>query len=217
MSNDVAVRPSLARAWRYFARHRGLVVTAAVGIGLVSLLRVPVLPLAVSTYAQFEITYQGLADDDMLADGYRGRRFFAVLGVQILVALVVIAGFALFVVPGLYLFLRLSLAVPALIAEETGVIEAVAISWRRTAKQEARLLAVWALAWTPVILSFGAVFAISAAGFVAPRSGAAVAVGFGVMAILVLALLTIVFGWCLSAATYAATRGEHPRLAEVFA
>lgn len=211
MNTNVAIGPTFAHAWRNFLAHRGLVALSVVALGIAAVLRISVLQLAISSYAQFELTYQSLADDDLTAAGYGKRRFFAVLGVQILVAIAVIVGFMLLVLPGIYLYLRFYIAVPALIAEEAGVVEAIRISWRRTARQEIALLALVVLMFLPAALLWVVFFAC-----VAATSGGMAVVVSALLALLATAL-TIVFGWFLAAAAYAATRGEASRLEEVFA
>ena len=201
----------LGNAMRHFWAHKMLTGLTLVGLFLSSLIGFTYLSLAVLSYAQFELTYEMLADDDLLSEGYGKRRFVAVLGLQLITGAAFAIGWLLFILPGIYLMLRLSLAVPALVSEEAGVFEALLISWRRTARQELALLGAMAGAVLPAILLWGALLAFTAA-----RMGTGI-IAITAIAAILLSGLTMIFCWCIAAAAYGATRIDEVNLEQVFA
>lgn len=210
MNGAMTVAGVLRHAGAHLRAHRKMVAMTVVALLVVQLIGFPVLAFAVLCYAQYELSYEMLADDDLLPAGYRQRRLLAVVGVQILTGLAVMAGWLLFVLPGLYLMLRLSLAVPALIAEEAGVAQALAISWRRLRGQLPALLGAYMLAVLPMLLLWTAVaFAVRAQSLAAVATLTLAAIGTSGV--------TLVYTWCIAAAAYAATRRDAPRLEQVFA
>jgi len=200
----------LANATRHFASHRMLVVLTLAGLLLSSLFNIRILMVAILSYAQFELTYEILADEDLMAGGYGKRRFFAVFALQVITSLLFLIGWILLILPGVYLILRLCLSVPALIAEEAGVLEALMISWRRTARQELALLGAVAAAMVPTLISWACVFGFIAMGWM----GATV---IATLTTVVISGLTLIFCWCIAAAAYAETCGTTRDLEEVFA
>lgn len=57
------------------------------------------------------------------------RQFFALIGVGICVGIVVILGFVLLIIPGIYLLVRLSFSNTALVDREQGVVASMKYSW----------------------------------------------------------------------------------------
>lgn len=200
----------LAGAARHFAAHRMLVFLTLVGLFLASLFNIRILSMAILSYAQFELTYEILADEDLMAGGYGKRRFFSVFALQVITLIVFAIGWVLLIVPGVYLTLRLCLSVPALIAEEAGVIEALVISWRRTARQELALLGAVTTAMVPTLISWACMIAFARMHWM----GATV---ITVLVAVVVTGLTLIFCWCIAAAAYAETCGTTRNLEEVFA
>jgi hypothetical protein len=82
----------------------------------VNLLTYPVMLLL-----QYEVTLAALAGSG-LATRQGRRRFWALVGMSIVSGLGILLGLVLLIVPGLYLYVRWSLATPILIAEGAGPI-----------------------------------------------------------------------------------------------
>lgn len=57
------------------------------------------------------------------------RRFFALLGVALLYIVSTVIGLVFLVIPGVYIGARLSLALPAVVIDDQGVIESLSTSW----------------------------------------------------------------------------------------
>ena len=57
------------------------------------------------------------------------RRFLALLGVALLYLVPTVIGLVLFVIPGVYIGARLSLALPAVVIDDQGVTESLSTSW----------------------------------------------------------------------------------------
>jgi hypothetical protein len=60
------------------------------------------------------------------------RRFWAVLGLGLLRVLIIGTGFFIFLVPGIFLYIRLLVAPVALVVEGAGPVSALVRSWRLT-------------------------------------------------------------------------------------
>jgi hypothetical protein len=155
---------------------------------------------------QYEISRATLVHYDLL-NGWTGRRrLWALLGLSIISGIGILIGLILLIVPGAYLVVRWSAAVPALIAEETGILDSME---RSAAAVEARYWHVFAamlVVWTPFVA------ATLAAVVVVPEDQFAVAS----VALNLFLNLALVAGWHLAVAIYAG-RQESRNLAEVFA
>jgi len=68
-----------------------------------------------------------------------GPHYFAMLGLNVLETLVLVIGFAIFIVPGVILALGLALAAFYVVDEDMGPIEAMKASWEATAGQKGAL------------------------------------------------------------------------------
>lgn len=159
----------------------------------------------VNLFLQYQISLALLGHYDLL-HGYSGqRRIWALLGLNILSGLGIVLGMILFIIPGIYLMVRWSASVPALIAEEVGVTESMGRSAQAVEGRFWHVLGALLVIWTICIL------------------GVAVAVLMPENQSLVVSLITNLFisvgliaGWHLAVAIYAG-RQHGNRLAEVFA
>ncbi len=71
------------------------------------------------------------AMDARVAIGHGVRRWPTVIGVNLLVGIATLVGFILFIVPGIYVAIRLATAVPSAVLEGEGVIGALRRAWAR--------------------------------------------------------------------------------------
>lgn len=153
---------------------------------------------------QYQVTLAALKRRGYGQPGPRGR-FWALLGLVIVSEVGILLGVIFFVVPGIYLAVRWSVSVPALIAEETGVFEALRRSGEEVRDRFWPVLGVSAVFWAAFI------FAAGAAVVMTPESSLA-----GSIFTSVILDLAAVGYWVAAVAVYIAGRSE-PRLAEVFA
>jgi hypothetical protein len=107
-----------------------------VGVTLVGglLAAVPLLGTLLTTVANgvaVALASRRLSEDTPRSlDAYR---LFALVAGAVVAGVLVLLGFLLFVLPGLYLALRFSLYAPAVMADERGPLEGLSASWSRTA------------------------------------------------------------------------------------
>lgn len=204
----IAAGALIAAAWRAFAAHWRLAAFTLVGVLVAAFIQVAI-GIVVIAFAQAEFTYAILAERG-LPTGDRKRRFVALFGLQAILLVIISIGWMLFLLPGLYLMLRLYFAVPSLIAEETGVFAALAVSWRRTAGQEIPLFLATIVAALPAIVSWALLFV---------AVGGEIAVGpvlLAVLSIFVTGALTPLFCACIAAVGYADLGPDTRSLAEIF-
>ncbi|HEX4737841.1 MAG TPA: glycerophosphoryl diester phosphodiesterase membrane domain-containing protein [Allosphingosinicella sp.] len=162
------------------------------------------LSLPATLFLQYEITLAALSQRG-LAERRGRRRFWALLGLSILSGLAIVIGCILLVLPGLYLFIRWSLSVPILIAEDAGPLEALSRSAAEVSGRFWRVAGLFLLVYLPLLASF-AVAMLTPLGFSLPSS----------LAENVLTNLALIGGWFAAVAAYGNGKGEN-RLAEVFA
>jgi len=103
--------------------------------------------------------YVGNAEDPATAVRNVGRRFFALVGLSIVVTLGVLVGFLLCIVPGLVLIALWSVAVPVLVLEGTGISAALGRSWKLASAYFWITIGAY---WTVQLLSFALTFGIAA-------------------------------------------------------
>lgn len=164
---------------------------------------VNLLQLPVSLFFQYELTLAALAQDG-LVERQGKRRLWALLGLSILSGLGILLGFVLLILPGLYLYVRWSLAAPILIAEGVGPAEAL----RRSGEEISGRF--WPVA---------GLFLLVAVPWVAGLTIAVLPTRLTLLSSLLsngLLYLSIVTSWCAAAAVYREGRGDE-RLSEVFA
>ncbi|MEO7826724.1 MAG: hypothetical protein ABIR60_06240 [Allosphingosinicella sp.] len=154
---------------------------------------------------QYEISLVLLVHYDLVESRARRRRLWALLGVQLLSGLGIVLGLILLVLPGAYLFVRWSAAVPALIAEDVGVYESLGRGAETVEGRFWHVLAALLVVWTP--------------GVVGLLASVLVLEDEPLIGNLLLDLtinLSLIAGWHLAVAIYAG-RQDGTRLAEVFA
>ena len=87
-------------------------------------------------------------------EGNPGSRFGGVFLVSLLGNLGIVLGLLFFIVPGIYLFARWSLAIPVLIEEDRGPGEALRTSWERTAGHLGPILVTFLPIYLPMLGGF---------------------------------------------------------------
>jgi hypothetical protein len=167
--------------------------------------RVVGIPRLIASLAfQYGVTFK-LLEREGLADRGARARFWALLGLSILSGVGILLGLALLVLPGLYLLVRWTVAVPVLIAERSGVVEALTRSGEEI---EGRFWAVLA-----VCLVFWATFALATAVVIAIGKDSSVMLSIAANLILDAGLVGY---WYAAVAIYIAGR-PYGKVAEVFA
>ena len=79
--------------------------------------------------------------------------FLPFIGLSVLSALGVLLGFIAFIIPGLFVMARWSIAQPLLVGQGTGVMESLGESWERTRGNEFSIIvAALALALAPIVV-----------------------------------------------------------------
>jgi hypothetical protein len=156
-------------------------------------------------FAQYEISLALLVHYGLLADRSGRRRIWALLGLNVLSGLAIVVGLVFLIVPGVYLMVRWSAAVPALIAEDADVTVAMDRSVEAVQGRYWQVLAALLVIWSPSVAGM-----LGAA--VVPEDQQLIS---SLVVNLVLNLC-LVAGWHLAVAIYAG-RQTGNRLAEVFA
>ncbi|HEX8125925.1 MAG TPA: hypothetical protein VF548_10120 [Allosphingosinicella sp.] len=153
---------------------------------------------------QYEISLALLAHYGLLEGGGR-RRIWALLGLNLLSGIAILFGLVLLVVPGIYLLVRWSAAVPALIAEDSDVTGSLGLSAEAVDGRFWHVLAAMLVVWSPSVAG------MLASAF-APEDQQLIS-----SVVMNLSLnLSLIAGWHLAVAVYAG-RQTGNRLAEVFA
>jgi len=98
------------------------------------------------------------------AYGQVSRKIFSFLAGYILFTVITTIGFALFIVPGVYLFLRLQFFYASMVDEDAGLIASFKRSWTIT---KGRTLQLFVLALIQLLLSFIGIIAIGIGVFAA--------------------------------------------------
>ncbi len=133
----------------------------------------------------------------------------AFIGLSILTNLGILAGLVLLVLPGIYLVMRWSASVPILIAEESGPIESIGESWRRTNGHVVPITIAYLFSLLPLlgILGIGLV-----EGVFPDLAGPATALGLNLFV-----YAWLILSWYLSIAIYLAVSRVPDDLEQVFA
>jgi len=117
------------------ATSNGVVVTTSswrVGVaGLVTALAGVVMFLVLTGAITRAVAAEAAGQDPSLEESYRFgfHRFWSVLGVSVLVGLAVVGGLILFIIPGIWIGIRLCLSTQALVVEGRRPTEAMGRSW----------------------------------------------------------------------------------------
>jgi hypothetical protein len=154
---------------------------------------------------QYEISRTLLVHYDLVDGRPSRRRLWALLGVNLISGLGIVLSLLIFILPGVYLIVRWSAAVPALIAEDSGVYESLGLSAEAVDGRFWHIFAAILVVWAPCL-----------AGLIASDL---VPEGETLIEGLVNNLsinLSLIAGWHLAVAIYAG-RQDGGRLAEVFA
>jgi hypothetical protein len=153
----------------------------------------------------YEISSSLLLHYDLIDAGGRRRRLLALLGLNLISGLAILLGLIVLIVPGAYLFVRWSAAVPALIAEEAAITESLGRSAEAVEGRFWHVFTAILVVWMPFAAG-------GLASGVVPGDQPLVS-----SVLLNLSInLSLVAGWHLAVAVYAG-RQDGTRLAEVFA
>ncbi len=103
------------------------------------------------------------------------RRFGSLITVSVLSEIAISFGFIFFVVPGLFLMVAFSVAIPVLMVEKTGPIQAMKKSWAYTAGRRGKIFLVmlsvgiiYVIVWYIFMKIGSAIYTVSA-GYPCPR------------------------------------------------
>jgi Membrane domain of glycerophosphoryl diester phosphodiesterase len=168
-----------------------------------------ILVAAVSLWFQTSVTQSVMNRHDLIADGeFRSGRFAAVFGVSFISNLAIILGFVLLVVPGIFLAVRWSIAVPAVVGSADSVTDGLRESWQKTKGQFWQILVVVLILTLFFMLPVAAAlwFTDTAAGESAPFS----------LGINLVSSSGSVLGWYVMIALYEVLRSPRESLSEIF-
>jgi hypothetical protein len=161
-----------------------------------------------SLWFQYDVSLALLNEAGWMPDGYRPARLGALLGLLLLSQAAILLGVALLIVPGVMLAVRWVMCVPILIAEETGIVEALRRSWAETT----------GLFW-PILLALLVIYppmVVGAATFEWLRRTGGDPM-LSVVAQNLILYVCLAAGWCAAVAAYALRGGSRERLDDVFA
>lgn len=183
------------------------VVTTAIGVAghlaawppsAVNLLLLPV-----QLFFQYELTLAALAQNGLAVRQSR-RRLWALLGLGIVSGIGILLGLVLLILPGLYLYVRWSVATPVLIAEEAGPIQALTRSGEEVSGR------FWPVAGLFLLVGLPWLAGILVTGLMEPLKLVATLLSNALLD------LSVVLAWCAAVAVYSDGRTDE-RLSEVFA
>jgi hypothetical protein len=132
-------------------------------------------------------------------------RFWAFFLLAIVTSLGIALGTLLLIVPGIVLFARWSIAIPAVVAGDESAPDALAESWNGTRRHFWPILAVLAAVYAPALT---VVLFYSQPTILLSDLAPAIALNLLVQA-------PVIAGWCVSVAIYALVRGQEG-LSEIF-
>lgn len=186
-----------------------VIVTTAVGVatdlypdyaGVASLVS-----LVVNLVLQYETTSALLVHYELIDGRPRRRRLWALLGLNIISGMGIMVGLIAFIIPGTYLFVRWSAAVPALIAEEADITDSLRLSAEAVEERFWHVFASILVVWMPFVVG-------ASASALVPEDQRLI----GSLLLNLSLNLSLIAGWHLAVAVYAG-RQDRSRLAEVFA
>lgn len=161
--------------------------------------------LAASLVLQYETTSALLVHYDLLDGGPRRRRLWALLGLNLLTGIAILFGLLLLILPGLYLLVRWSAAVPALIARDSDISASLGLSAEVVEGRFWHVFAAMLVVWTPAVAGLFASILLPEGEFLVSSL------------ILNLSInLSLIAGWHLAVAVYAG-RQDGRSLADIFA
>lgn len=139
--------------------------------------------------------------------GDPGRGSGSIIGVSYLSGIAIVLGLLLFVIPGLILLVRWSIAVPIVLSERQGVIGALQESWHRTEGHFWPILGLLLVVYVPMLAFLVAVAAVMGSAHSMVTS---ILVNAGVS-------LGLIVGWHSTVALFFASDPPTQSLQEVFA
>jgi len=123
-------------------------------------------------------------------------RLLAIIGLQILVAIIVTIGLIFLIIPGIILALVLAVSLPALLVENIGVFDSMSRSAELTKHNRMRILGVGLLL---ILIVFGIAILVGLLAAVTPILGAIVGLILGVLLYPYISMLTAVLYYRLVA------------------
>ncbi|HEX8621976.1 MAG TPA: hypothetical protein VF718_08375 [Allosphingosinicella sp.] len=161
--------------------------------------------LVANLVLQYETTSTLLVHYDLLDSGPRRRRLWALLGLNLLSGIGILLGLVLLILPGLYLLVRWSASVPALIAQDSDISASLGLSAEAVEGRFWHVLAAMAVVWVPGVVGLFA-------SILVPEDEPLIS-----SLILNLSMsLSLIAGWHLAVAIYAG-RQDSRSLADIFA
>lgn len=167
--------------------------------------------IVVGVFVQYAVVERLLADRIPEGGTRRKRRYWAVFGAGFLGGIAILLGFAMLVVPGIFLLARWSASTPYIVAEDMGATDALAASWRATAEGALPVSLVYAAYCFAFVVMLVGITAGSV-GLGMADDGLAMIIGSN----FAVALLTIA-GWVLGVAVYRQANPVAAHLDAVFA
>lgn len=138
-------------------------------------------------------------------------RFWPYVGLSVLLSLVLFVGFLALVIPGIFVLVVFSLALPALVIRRTGVFDSLRASWTMTKGHRLEILGFWLVFGLASGLLFAAVFLLAIV--VLYLTGLAGGFGQTLLALIVdafLSSLVLVVGGAVSATMFRLIDGDTP-------
>lgn len=158
-----------------------------------------------SLVLQYEISLALLVQYGLVDSTRRRRRLWAMLGLSLVSGIGILLGLILLILPGIYLVVRWSAAVPALIGEDAGVFESLSRSAEAVEGRFWQVCGAMLVVWTPFVPALlVAVLVLEDQRLI------------GALVSNIAINLCLIVGWHLAVAIYAG-RQDNGRLAEVFA
>jgi len=120
-------------------------------------------------------------------------RFLSIVGVSILVSLGVFVGLILFIIPGIILALRWSVALPACVVENLGPIAAMRRSADLTKGHRWQIFGMFVLIIVVAMVAFGVIGALIGMGLLAAPETLGRLVLLGIVTVIITAIVTAYF------------------------
>jgi len=120
-------------------------------------------------------------------------RFLSIVGVSILVSLGVFVGLILFIIPGIILALRWSVALPACVVENLGPIAAMRRSADLTKGHRWQIFGLFVLIIVVAMIAFGVIGALVGMGLLAAPETLGRLVLLGIVTVIITAIVTAYF------------------------
>lgn len=164
--------------------------------------------IVVFTFVQYKVTERLLAD--RLPGGIGSARYRSMFGSGLLSGLGTMFGLVFFLLPGVFLMARWSIAAPLVVAENQSSVRALGESWERTRKSSGPLFLVFLLIGAAYFVTF--VMGVGMGSW----SNFGIDLTRSVIANLVSVAMSL-FGWVLAVAVYRCLAPDQGGLQDVFA